>query len=132
MNPCDLAYFAGIIDVHGSLTIDPVGKSRRPRVEFRNQDRTPLDVLSSAFGGKVGEYRKGNTHFFYWQRTYGSARRIVEQVRPYMRIRTDIADRILRWRPAPRGLPSYRPVAKPWNLEGITLTKAGRGFGRRA
>ena len=84
-----LAYFAGILDVKGSLIIKR-GQSGMPRIVVSIYSRTPEVPLlfSERFGGPVVAKYK-------WHLFGQAAKDCVAQLRPYMVARTKLADDFL-------------------------------------
>lgn len=98
------AYFAGVLDVVGMMAIRTHRRRPQPIIEVRQTDRRLLDELADAFGGTVGVYRQRKVESWYWRRTFESAREVTQIIRPHLRLRTAIADEILRWEAVPRSL----------------------------
>jgi hypothetical protein len=99
IDPLVLAYLAGIIDADGYITIQrSVHKERLyfgPKVGIAGTRREPHDLASSLWGGNVGCYHPkiaGHLPQFQWSRNGASAVKVIEAVRPFLRIKGEQAD----------------------------------------
>ncbi|MGE5522590.1 MAG: hypothetical protein ACM3SS_02665 [Rhodospirillaceae bacterium] len=130
MTDLDLAYFAGVFDAAGVLDLKDDHGNPKPRLELRSTDQTLLRELSAAFGGNITMACKRDM-LYRWKRDGRPAQHIIRQLQPFLRRKRMEAQRVMGWQPMRPGIKV--PKVKPWTgIAGMDLTKAGRGFGRRA
>lgn len=80
----DLAWVAGFMEGEASFTVRS-GSDLRPRVSVPQKDREPLEFLLRWFGGRI--YYDRTRDYYIWVVRSDLARRVMEQVRPWIRSR---------------------------------------------
>lgn len=91
-----LAYFAGVIDSDGSISIIRVGSSKGRVTDWAititvSQVTTDaLDLFKAAFGGSLTCGKK--YPLWRWQASYQRAVNVIAAIRPYLRIKYRQAD----------------------------------------
>lgn len=96
--PLILSYLAGMIDADGYISIQRSqhGKFQYfgPKLGIAGTRREPHDLASSLWGGKVSIYYPENPQHlpqYQWSRQGLVAARAIEEILPYLRIKTDQA-----------------------------------------
>jgi len=127
MSKLTASYLAGLIDGEGCMEIQ---KRKKPecflgyyyvaRVRITSTDKEIIEWLKESFGGWISE-RKGvdrNRDSWEWCLSYGKAKKFIEKVCPYLKIKKKQAE-ILR--------EFYRTFGK--NSYRIVENRLGRGTG---
>ena len=100
----NLAYLAGIVDGEGCIRIHKQSKRNcySPMITVVNTNPILVDWLRFFFGGSVGVYHSGNTNWkdsYNWRLTGIKAIELLQQIRPYLRLKAQQADKLLAfWR----------------------------------
>lgn len=109
----DLIWLAGAFDAGLSM-----------RLVLRRQRTYPaLATRDEYFAKKLAEMFGGNPKSFYVSGL--KAQHILRQVRPYMRSKVMLADRLLAWRPEPKGRRVPKSSLSPHSL-GAMLRELAR------
>ena len=100
-NP-DLIWAAGFIDGEGCFTIAKMThyNSHRIRLTVGQSNPGPLQFLKGFFGGSL----YGKNRHYTWEVTDAAAERVIRALRPYLKVKSDEADILLRFRSRPRNL----------------------------
>jgi len=83
----DLAYFAALLDGEGWITFERANKTFSLRVGVANTCKLVLQQLMNEFGGGVRKQHKVNYQVWTWSVSQHKAKRFLEAVLPYMRIK---------------------------------------------
>lgn len=96
---CVLAYLAGIIDADGYITVQRSVHKGSPyfgaKIGIAGTSREPHDLAASLWGGTVSCYHPKNPSHkpqFQWSRSGRAAALIIEDLRPFLRIKTAQAE----------------------------------------
>ncbi len=109
VSECVLAYTAGIIDGEGCIGIYALKAGKRGkdseriyhtlRVEVCNAQKGLIEFLFSHFGGSHGAgYRPNRKPYYKWQITSRSAAEFLDNIYPYLVIKRDQAELVVRFR----------------------------------
>lgn len=92
----DRVYLAAIVDTHGAITMRTWRGYRFPMLRICGK-REMLELLSARFGGLVTSVPSRPN--YCWTKQGTEAVRVLELLRPMMRIRVREADELLAWKP---------------------------------
>ena len=115
MSAAACAYVAAMIDAEGVVSIGRVGGSKRPGQEFAYR---PLVIVTNSHAGLIGFLAdvtgEGITYhnrkpprpnwspMHRWQCTCACAQRVLEAILPYLVIKREIAEIVLRFQATPK------------------------------
>jgi hypothetical protein len=111
-----LAYIAGFVDGEGCIGTTRSGQHRLliPRIMVVNTDRRVLDALQRQFGGDVAARKQqiaGWKPLIQWRICNGNALVFLRAIRPFLVLKADQADVLLRW-PTSARFPKTRDAVK--------------------
>lgn len=109
------AYFAGLVDGEGNVDAYPYKGGRlRPVVAVSMTSLEAVTALQNHFGGNVHRRKVPERYKpqFRWEVTFAKAVRVCEILRPYLIVKAENADKVMRCPKNPRGRPRNDQVVR--------------------
>jgi len=94
MTEVEKAYFAGIIDGEGTITLSKDGEFRYPVISFCNNDKSIIDYIQQFCHGTITCKKSTNANWkdnYVWHLERRRAIEVINEILPYMHEQRKIA-----------------------------------------